>query len=151
MKRLMCFGVGLSVVVCAVAAVGAQAPAQDASKSKSVSITGCLAAGADAKTFTLSDAMPAAAAKEQSKEAAKASEMKSYRVTAGDSSLKLTDHVGHRVTITGTVEEQTASAATPGAPGAPGAPGTAGTTGTGKPMASLNATAMKHVAPTCTP
>lgn len=149
MKRLMCLGVGVSVVACAVAAVGAQAPAaQDASKSKTVSITGCLAAGADAKTFTLSDAMPAAAAKEQSKEAAKASEMKSYRVTAGDSSLKLTDHVGHRVTITGTVEEQTASAATPGAPGAPG---TAGTTGTGKPMASLNATAMKHVAPTCTP
>lgn len=145
MKRLMCLGVGVSVVALAVAAVGAQAPAQDASKAKTVTLTGCLAAGADAKTFTLSDAMPAAAAKEQSKEAAKSSENRSYRVTAGDSSLKLADHVGHRVTITGTVEEQTASA------GAPGAAGTAGTSGAGKPMASLNATAMKHVAPTCTP
>jgi len=147
MKRLMCLGVGVSVVVCAVAAVGAQAPApQDASKAKTVSVTGCLAAGADAKTFTLSDAMPAAAAKEQSKEAPKASEMKTYRVTAGDSSLKLADHVGHRVTITGTVEEQTASAT----PGPAGAPGAAGTSGGGKPTASLNASAMKHVSPTCT-
>jgi hypothetical protein len=148
MKRLMCLGVGVSVVACAVA-VGAQAPApaQDAGKAKTVSITGCLAAGADAKTFTLSDAMPAAAAKEQSKEAPKSSEMRTYRVTAGESSLKLADHVGHRVTVTGTVEEQTAAAATPGAPGAAG---TAGTTGTGKPMASLNASALKHVSPTCT-
>jgi hypothetical protein len=147
MKRLMYLGVGVSVVACAVAVAGAQAPAQDAGKAKTVSITGCLAAGADAKTFTLSDAMPAAAAKEQSKEAPKSSEMRSYRVTAGESALKLADHVGHRVTLTGTVEEQTAAAATP--PTA-GAAGTAGTTGTGKPIANLSATALKHVSPTCT-
>jgi hypothetical protein len=143
MKRLMCLGVGVSIVACAVAVVGAQAPAQDASKGKTVTITGCLAAGADAKTFMLSDAMPAAAAKEQSKEAPKSSEMRSYRVTAGESAVKLADHVGHRVTLTGTVE-QTASTA------APGAAGTSGTAGTGKPIASLTATALKHVSPTCT-
>ena len=153
MKRLMCLGVGVSIVACAIVAVGAQAPAsadkpsQSADKSKSVTITGCLAAGTDANTFTLNDAMPGAAAKEQSKEAPKAGEMKSYRVTVGESSVKLTDHVGHRVTLTGTVAE-----GAPGAAGAatPGAAGTAGTTGGGKATPTLNVTAMKHVAPTCT-
>ena len=145
MKRLMCI-VGVSVVAGAVAGAQAPAPAQDAQKAKTVTITGCLAAGADAKTFTLSGAMPATADKEQSKEAAKAAEMKSYRVTVGESSVKLTDHVGHRVTLTGTVDETTtASAAGAGTPGA------AGTAGGGKPMPNLNVTAMKHVATSCTP
>ena len=108
-----------------------------------MSITGCLAAGADAKTFTLNDAMPAAAEKEQSKEAPKSSEMKSYRVT-GESSLNLANHVGHKVTLTGTVEEKGAGAA------APGAAGTSGTAAGGKSAASLTATALKMVSPTCT-
>ena len=146
MKRLMCI-VGVSVVAAAVAAhAQAPAPAQDAQKAKTVSITGCLSAGADAKTFTLSDAMPATADKEQSKEAPKAADMKSYRVTVGESSVKLTDHVGHKVTLTGTVEETTTAAA-----GGAGTPGAAGTTGGAKPMPSLTVTAMKHIAPTCTP
>ena len=140
MKRLMYLGLGVSIVACAVAVAGAQPPAQDAQKAKTVTLTGCLAAGADAKSFTLSDAIPATAEKEQSKEAPKSSEMRSYRVTAGESSLKLADHVGHRVTLTGTVAEKEAGAA--------GTAGTAGTTG--KPMASLTATSLKHVAPSCT-
>ena len=138
--------VGVSVVACAVSA-GAQAPAQDAQKPKTVTITGCLAAGADAKSFTLSDAMPETAAKEQSKEAPKAAEMKSYRVTAGESSLKLADHVGHKVTLTGSIEEMTGAAA--GGAGAPGAAGTTGTAGAAKPMPSLTVTSLKHVGTTC--
>jgi hypothetical protein len=142
MKRLICLGIGVSVIAFVSAAAAAQAPAQDAQKAKTVSVTGCLAAGADAKSFTLNDAMPAAAAKEQSKEAPKSSEMKTYRVTA-DESLKLTSHVGHKVTLTGAVDEAAAGAT-------PGAAGTAGTAGGGKPAASLTATALKMVSPTCT-
>lgn len=147
MKRLIRLGVGVSVVACVVAVAGAQAPSQDAQKAKTVTVTGCLAAGADEKSFTLSDAMPATADKEQSKEAPKISEMRSYRVMAGDSSLKLTDHVGHRVTLTGTVEETSVTTAT--TPGAAGTRGAAGTTGSGKPMSSLTVTSIKHVAPKC--
>jgi hypothetical protein len=141
MKRLICVGVGVSVFAFVAAAGAAQAPSQDAQKAKTVSITGCLAAGADAKSFTLNDAMPAAAAKEQSKEAPKSSEMKSYRVTA-DESLKLTSHVGHKFTLTWTVDEAATGAATPGA---------AGTSGGGKPAASLTATSLKMVSSSCTP
>jgi hypothetical protein len=144
MKRLMCLGVGVSVVAFVTSATAAQAPSQEAQKGKSVSITGCLAAGADAKSFMLNDAMPAAADKEQSKEAPKSSEMRSYRVSAGESSLKLADHVGHKVTLTGTVEEKGAGAA------APGAAGTSGSAGGGKPAASLTATSLKMVSQTCT-
>ena len=141
MKRLMCLGVGLAVVAFVAATAAAQAPAQD-TKAKTVSVTGCLAAGADAKSFTLNDAMPAAAAKEESKEAPKSSEMKCYKVTA-DESLKLTSHVGHKVTLTGTLEE--------GAGGAtPGPAGTSGATGGAKPAASLTATSLKMVSPACT-
>jgi hypothetical protein len=142
MKRFMSLGVGVSIVACAVAVAAAQAPApaQDA-KAKTVTVTGCLAKGADATSFTLNDATPGAADKEQSKEAPKSSEMKTYRVTAAES-LKLEGHVGHRITLTGTVEEASAGAATPGA---------TGTAGGGKPTASLTATSMKHISPTCTP
>jgi hypothetical protein len=142
MKRFMSLGVGISIVACAAAVAAAQTPAQADQKAKSVTVTGCLAKGADATSFTLNDAMPAAAEKEQSKEAPKSSEMKSYRVTAAES-LKLENHVGHKVTLTGTVAESTG--------GTPGAAGTSGTAGGGKPTASLTATSMKHISPTCTP
>jgi hypothetical protein len=143
MKRFMCLGVGVAVFAFVAATAAAQAPAQDTQKAKTVSVTGCLAAGADAKSFTLNDAMPAAAEKEQSKEAPKSSEMKSYKVTA-DESLKLTSHVGHKVTLTGTIGESAGAAS-------PGAAGTSGTAGGAKPAASLTATALKMVSPTCTP
>jgi hypothetical protein len=143
MKRFMSLGVGVSIVACAAAVAAAQAPAQDAQKAKTVTVTGCLAKGADATSFTLNDAMPGAAEKQQSKEAPKSTEMRSYRVSAPES-LKLEGHVGHRITLTGTVEEGAAGSATPGAAG------TAGTAGGGKPMATLTATSMKHISPTCT-
>ena len=141
MKRLMSLGVGISIVACAAAVAAAQAPPKEDQKAKAVTVTGCLAKGADATSFILNDATPGAADKEQSKEAPKSSEMKSYRVTAAES-LKLESHVGHRITLTGTVDETTAGAATPGA---------TGTAGGGKPAASLTATSMKHISPTCTP
>jgi hypothetical protein len=138
----MCIGAGVLVFALAAATAAAQAPSQDTQKGKTVSVTGCLAAGADAKSFMLNDAMPATAAKEQSKEAPQSSEMKSYKVTA-DESLKLTAHVGHKVTLTGTLQEGTGTAT-------PAPAGTSGTAGGAKP-ANLAATALKMVSPTCTP
>ena len=142
MKRQAFVGLGLVVALVGWAGSGIQAQAapQDA-KAKTTSVTGCLAKGADATTFTLSDAMPATADKEQSKEAAKSAEMKSFHVVVKDTTLKLADHVGHKVTLTGTIEEAGGAAKA-------GAPGPAGTSGK---MPNLSVTAVKHVAPSCTP
>ena len=140
--------VGLGLVVALVSWAGSGIQAQDASqdaKAKTTSVTGCLAKGADATTFTLSDAMPATADKEQSKESAASSEKKTYAVVVKDTSLKLADHVGHKVTLTGTIDQSAA-----GAPKA-GAPEATGTTGKGGAMPNLSVTALKMVAPSCTP
>ena len=148
MKRELLVGVCLVVAVGSWAGydVQAQAAAQD-SKAKTTSVTGCLAKGTDASSYMLNDAMPATAAKEGSKESAKSAEMKSYVVMAKDASLKLDSHVGHKVTLTGTVEEMAFSPAPGGAkPGA--AAGTAGKAGASP---HLMVTSMKHVAATCTP
>ena len=141
--------VGLGLVVALVSWAGSGIQAQDASqdaKAKTKSLTGCLAKGADATTFTLSDAMPATASSEQSKESATSSEKRTYAVVVKDTSLKLADHVGHKVTLTGTIDESAA-----GAPKAGAAPGATGTTGKGGAMPNLSVTALKMVAPSCTP
>jgi hypothetical protein len=146
MKRQVFVGLGLVVALVSWAGSGIQAQgASQDDKAKTKSVTGCLAKGADATTFTLSDAMPATASNEQSKEAAKSSEARSYLVVAKDTSLKLADHVGHKVTLTGTIEESAAAAPKPGAPEP------AGTSGKGGAMPNLSVTALKMVAPTCTP
>ena len=145
MKRQEFVGLGLVVALVSWAGSGiqAQGAAQDA-KAKTTTVTGCLAKGADATTFTLSDAMPATADKEQSKEAATSSEKRTYAVVVKDTSLKLADHVGHKVTLTGTIDESA------GAPKA-GAPEATGTSGKGGTMPNLSVTALKMVAPSCTP
>ena len=144
MKRqvLMCVGLAVSLVAGANAGVFAQGASQDAAKAKTTSVTGCLAKGTDATSYTLSDAMPAAAAKEGSKEAPKSAEMRSYHVVAKESSLKLADHVGHKVTLTGTVEEMGSAKGE--------APKAGATAGKGS-MPHLSVTSMKHVAASCTP
>jgi hypothetical protein len=146
MKRQEFVGLGLVVALVSWAGTGlqAQGASQDA-KGKTTTVTGCLAKGADATTFTLSDAMPASADKEQSKEAAKSSEKRSYLVMAKDSALKLADHVGHKVTLTGTVDESAGGAPKAGAPAATGTSGKAGA------MPNLSVTELKMVSPSCTP
>jgi hypothetical protein len=146
MKRQAFVGLGLVVALVSWTGYGlqAQGASQDA-KAKTTTVTGCLAKGADATTFTLSDAMPATADKEQSKEAAKSSEKRSYLVVVKDASLKLADHVGHQVTLTGSVDESAAGAPKAGAPEATGTSGKAGS------MPNLSVTALKHVAASCTP
>ena len=173
-QSLVGLGLAVSLVSWAVQGVGAQGASQDAKGTaakggKTMTLTGCLAKGSDASSFMLNDAMPATAAKEQSKETSKSADMKSYHVMTKDSALKLADHVGHRVTLTGTVDEmagssaagsatssaggRTGSAAGTGAAGGTTASGTtAGGTGAAKggSMAHLTVTSMKHVAATCT-
>ena len=144
MKRqlLVCIGLAASLVAWANAGVLAQGASQDA-KAKTTTVTGCLAKGTDATSYLLSDAMPAAAVKEGSKEAPKSAEMRSYHVVAKESSLKLADHVGHKVTLTGTVEDMAFVAK-----GETKAGAAAGGKGS---MPHLNVTSMKHVAASCTP
>ena len=149
MKRELFVGVGLVVAIGSWSGydVQAQAMAQDA-KAKTTSVTGCLAKGTDASSYMLNDAMPAAAAKEGSKESAKSTEMRSYVVMAKDASLKLDSHVGHKVTLTGTVDDMaggSAGAAKTGAGAGAGAGAKAGAS------PHLMVTSMKHVAATCTP
>lgn len=155
MKRQLLMCVGLVVSLLAWASSGAQAQySQDAKKGKTTTVTGCLAKGTDANSYVLRDAMPAAAAKEQSKETSTSADKKSYHVMAKEASVKLADHVGHKVTLTGMVEEKGAgsTAGTP-KPGTTGTAGTAGATAEGKAgaMPHLTVTSMKHVAATCTP
>jgi hypothetical protein len=149
MKRQLFVGVGLVVALGSWASydVQAQATAQDA-KAKATTVTGCLAKGTDSTSYVLNDAMPAtAASKEASKETAKSAEMKSYVVMVKDASLKLDNHVGHKVTLTGTVEEMAFSPA----PGGAKPSATAGTAGKAGASQHLMVTSMKHVAATCTP
>ena len=180
MTRNVFVGMGLAVSLVswaeagAGAQSGAQSAAQGAAGGKTTTVTGCLAKGADASSYMLNNAMPAGAAKdESSKQPSKGSEAKSYHVMAKESSLKLADHVGHTVTITGTVDDMaggsgagsskagaagsTGGASGSSAGGAGSTGGAAGGSAAGKSGASktgsmphLMATSMKHVAATCT-
>lgn len=173
MKRQVFVWMGLAVALVAwTSPAGAQGASQGAAGAKTTTVTGCLAKGTDASTYTLTETAHASAGKEQSKPAPTSSAAKRYQVMAKESSLKLTDHVGHTVTITGTVEEMggsTTGAAKGGGTGSTGgasgsAAGAVGSTGgasgaSGTPKAGsgkagsmphLMATSMKHVSPTCT-
>lgn len=123
---------GAHLTLQAQGAAGAQGA--QASKAKTMQLTGCLAKGPDASSYVLNNATPVeAAAKDEAKAKAAA---KSYHVTPA-ATVKLDAHVGHRVELT--VEEGAAGAKT----------GTAGTAGKADAMPQVTVTAMKHVAPKC--
>jgi hypothetical protein len=174
MRRQAFLWMGLAVAVVAWnSPAGAQGASQGAAGAKMTTVTGCLAKGTDANTYTLTETAPASAAKEQSKPASTSGAAKSYQVMAKESSLKLTDHVGHTVTVTGTVEEMGgsttgaakgggtgstggASGSAAGAAGstagaASGSASTKGSSGKAGSMSHLMATSLKHVSATCTP
>ena len=184
MKRQLLVCIGVAAVVSsaglmAQAQGASQAGTQGAKGGSSTTLTGCLAKGGDATSFVLNDAMPAAAAgKEQSKEAAKSTAKRSYQVMASESSLKLADHVGHTVTLTGTVDTMAGGASASGSGAAKGSgsgaatgaggssagaggssagaagssAGAAGSSAGGKAgaMPHFMVTSMKHVSTTCT-
>jgi len=91
MKRRM---IGVLALVCVVAV--ATSAATDAKKStkagKSITLTGCLQAGDGAGTFKLTNVTggPAATNKE-------------WELMGAPASLKMADHVGHKVSVTGTI------------------------------------------------
>jgi hypothetical protein len=140
MKQVLMTSVAAALLVWSSAPAGQGKPDP---KAKPVTLSGCLAQGADATSFVLNNAMPVAtAAKDPAKDAPAAGhsahgDAKSYRVMPTDS-VKLAAHVGHKVELTGQVD-----AAKPAAPGA------APTAKADSSMPQLTVTAMKHVAPKC--
>jgi hypothetical protein len=118
------------------------AGAQMKSDAKPMTVSGCLQKGTAADTFTFT-VIPAAAGSAPAAGAAPAAGMSAatgpYSVMAG-TGVNLTPHAGHRVELTGTVAA--ASASTPAAP-AGGA--------SAAPAQTFHATALKMVAPSCTP
>jgi hypothetical protein len=95
MNRFLSFGIG---IVCAVL-MGAFAQASQETKKSDevVTVTGCLEKGGDANTFKLSHTADTAGATTKAAEALKPD----YELIGAPASLKLSEHVGHKVTVTG--------------------------------------------------
>ncbi len=121
-------------------------PSRDAAKS--VTVTGCLKAGDSADSFMLSDlkwankdkGAGAVGTSGAGAPAAVASATTLKIIPSG--STKLSEHVGHTVEVTGTVADKAPSAA----PADPASTRPAAAAGP-----SINASAVKMVAATCTP
>ena len=107
---------------------------------KTVTVTGCVAAGKDAEHFTLTDAVMAGE-----------KTVKSYDAMGGD----LKAHVGHKVAVTGTLDAMTMgkdkmAMGKEKMPMEKGEHGMAkGKTTATEPHAMLHATSVKMIAPTC--
>ena len=147
MKRTtlaICFTVvcSLALVLYAQAPPPAQTPSPaqtpPAAEKSSTTLTGCLKAGAEPDSFILTNIGPAGsdtAQKTAPGELAKAD--LSYKLTA-DGGVKLKDHVGHKVEVTGTLAGRGFTATPPASTEKPKAE-----------MANLKVTAIKHISPSC--
>jgi hypothetical protein len=146
MKRTtlaICFTVvcSLALVLYAQAPPPAQTPppAERSSMASSTTLTGCLKAGPEPDSFILTNiggAGSESAQKTAPGELAKTDV--SYKLTA-ESGVKLKDHVGHKVEVTGTLAGKGSTSSTPPA-------------STERPkadMANLKVTAIKHISPSC--
>jgi hypothetical protein len=106
MKRSM---VGVLALVCgmAVAASAATVAKKGTKAGKGTTLTGCLKAGDGAGTFKLTNVTggPAATNKE-------------WELMGAPASLKMADHVGHKVSVTGTIVGTGKAAKAPGQPSA---------------------------------
>ncbi len=114
----------------------AQAPAS--AERGSTTLTGCLKAGAEPDSFILTNIGPAGsdtAQKSAPGELAKTDV--SYKLSA-DGGVKLKDHVGHKVEVTGTLAGKGFTATPPASTEKPKAE-----------MANLKVTAIKHISPSC--
>jgi hypothetical protein len=111
----------LVAIVCAVTVgLAAQAPSSSPDTSKKVTFSGCVekapgeagaapAAGAAKTTFILTNASPAGSGSVGTSGGAKPAAK--YRLDADEA--KITPHVGHKVEVTGTIDEQPGSASAP--------------------------------------
>jgi hypothetical protein len=117
-------------------APAAQAPAS--AEKGATTLTGCLKAGTEPDSFILTNISPAGsdtAQKTAPGELAKADV--SYKLIA-DSGVKLKDHVGHKVEVTGTLAGKGFTSTPPASTEKPKAD-----------MANLKVTAIKHISPSC--
>jgi hypothetical protein len=137
MNRFLSFGIG---IVCATLLMGFTQAAQETKKSDEVvTVTGCLEKGDDANTFKLSHTADTAGVATKAAEAMKPD----YELIGAPASLKLSDHVGHKVTITG------AKVGAKEAAKIEGKESTAGATAGEAMERNLKVTDIKHVAATC--
>ena len=128
-------------MVCSLALVlYAQAPPPGHTPSEgkgSMTLTGCLKAGSEPDTFILSNVSGGGTeAAQRTAPGELARTDVSYKLKA-DSNVKLKDHVGHKVEVTGTI----AKGMTDTAPSSTDKPGA--------DMAKLKVTSIKHVSPSC--
>ena len=156
MKRMIAAGALASLV--AWAGAPARAAQTPETKGKTVSLTGCLAKGETADSFTLNKATmagdkaaAAGAAGEKTgaageKTGAADAQGATYHLTPGKVQ-KMEAHVGHTVQITGTIDASHDKSKAPGTSGATGAGG--GTTKTKPAMQHVTVTGMKHIAGSC--
>jgi hypothetical protein len=98
MKRFLSFTVGIASAVLIAGTIQISA-SQEAQKADEVTtITGCLEKGDDANDFKLTHTADKAGAATKAAEAMKPD----YELIGAPASLKLSEHVGHKVTVTGT-------------------------------------------------
>jgi hypothetical protein len=116
-------------------------PMQEAKDAtKSVTVTGCLKVGELAETYVLSDlkwadkAPAAVATSGVVTPTAPAVTATALNLVGSPSGTKLSDHVGHTVEVTGTIDRAMAPTTPPDA---------------GRPKASFNVGAVKMIAATC--
>jgi hypothetical protein len=138
MNRLLSVGVA---ILCALLLAGSVWAGPEKMKSKAgtvISLTGCLAKGDDANTFKLTNVAEHAGAMTKTAEAMKPD----WELIGAPATLKLADHVGHKVTVTGSKVSAGQASKIEGE--------TSTTAKAGEAMERhLKVTDIKHVAPTC--
>lgn len=141
--------IGLGMVVGASAAQEKPAPTQEGSMDpKSVTVTGCVAQGATASTYTLTNIKPEAGA-------AQTDAPKPKVLALEGTDVDLRGHVGHEVAVTGVhvVPSAVGTTGTAGSerPAPAAAPQAAAKDDDEKPTAAFTVKSLKMVASTCTP
>ena len=135
MHRVLNVGSAAVCVLCLAAFV--EAAPQKTKSGGTMTLTGCLEKGGDANTFKLTHVADEAGAATKTAEAMKPD----WELIGAPASLKLSDHVGHKVTVTGTGARADTAAKTEGKTGAAAAKEST--------ERHLKVSALKHVAATC--
>ena len=123
-------------------------PAQDRDAAKSITVTGCLKAGDAAGSYMLSDLQwgksgDKAVGTTGAGAPAGMASATSLKLTGSPSGAKLSEHVGHKVEVTGSIEKS-AGAAAPTTPADPASRASSA-------APSLDVRSVKMVSATCTP
>ena len=143
----------------------AQTPAQSDRDDKTVTLTGCVRTGAEPGSFVLANVKhadkstgtePSVTGTSGTAGMAKGLENSTIELEDAPSSVKLSEHVGHTVQVTGEIDKDSDHAM--GRPSTAGATGTSGTAGeqtgarsasTGKPDHSLKVKTLTMVSASC--